>query len=155
MAVSREIAGSLWAYLKAQIQNAFITTFLFIAAFAITGVPWWFLTGIVCGVVNLVPHLGPLLSLGLGILFRWITTGDWTKLMWVGLAWLVIQILDGFVLSPRAAGRAGINPLLSILITLAAGFFLGPLAMILVVPALAVALIILRSIRSRPRPPAV
>ncbi len=148
MAVGREIAGSLWAYLKAQVQNAFVTTGLFLAAFAVTGVPWWFLTGLICGVVNLVPHFGPLFSLGLALLFRWITANAWIDFVWVGLAWLVIQILDGFVLSPRAAGRAGVNPLVSIFVTLAAGFFFGPLAMLLAVPVLAVVLIVVRTLRS-------
>jgi predicted PurR-regulated permease PerM len=149
VSVHREIGRSLGAYVQAQLQNALITIGLFIVGFAVTGVPWWALTGFVCGVVNLVPHLGPVIALLLGLYVRWLTTDDWVKLAYVGAAWLAIQVIDGFVLSPRAAGRAGVNPFLSIVITLVAGMMFGPIGMILAVPIVAVILIVWRATRKR------
>jgi predicted PurR-regulated permease PerM len=71
-------------------------------------------------------------------------------LVWIGVVWLIIQTIDGFILTPRAAGRAGVNPFLAIAITIAAAFMFGPLGMLLAVPAVAVVLIILRAVqRSR------
>jgi predicted PurR-regulated permease PerM len=147
VAVHREVARSLAAYLKAQIQNAVIVMGLYIIAFAITGVPWWVLTGFLCGLLNLVPSIGSILALGLALFAKWLVADDWLPLVYVGCAWLVIQIIDGFVLSPRAAGRAGVNPFLSILITLLAGLLLGPIGMLLAVPVVAVGLVIYRATR--------
>ena len=149
MPLHREIGKSLGAYLKAQLQNALITVGLFIVGFAVTGVPWWPLTGFVCGIVDLIPPLGPLISLLLALYARWLTTDDWVHLAYVGAAWLVIQIIDGFVLSPRAAGRAGVNPFVSILITLAAGMMFGPIGMLFAVPVVAVILIVWKAARKR------
>jgi predicted PurR-regulated permease PerM len=61
-------------------------------------------------------------------------------------------VIDGFFLSPRAARHAGVNPVLSILITIAAGFLFGPLGVILAVPVVAVILIISRAARQKAIP---
>ena len=145
MATGGRIAGALGAYLKAQAQNAAVLVLLFIVAFAITGVPWWALTGFLCGLINLIPYFGSLIALGLAILLKWAVTNDWIQIAYVALAWLVIQIADGFLLSPRAAGRAGVNPFLSILLTIAAGFVFGPLGMLLAVPVTAIVLVVARA----------
>jgi predicted PurR-regulated permease PerM len=77
---------------------------------------------------------------------------------WLGPAmaagvWLAIQIVDGFVLQPRAAARSGVHPLLSIPLVLVAAIFFGPLGAILAVPAVAVLLIVWKaSRRSRTGP---
>ncbi len=149
MSAGSQIANSLRAYLKATVQNAIVTTLLFVAGFAIAGVPWWPLTGFICGVLNLVPQLGPVLALGLALLIEYFATDNWIQLAIVGGIWLVIQIIDGFVLSPRAASRSGVNPLLSIFLVLIAGFFFGPIGMILVVPVTAVALIVIKAVRAQ------
>jgi predicted PurR-regulated permease PerM len=149
MGVGPQIAGSLGAYLKAQIQNAGIVVCLYIAAFAVTGVPWWLLTGLLCGVLNVVPNLGPVLALSLALLLKWFAGGGWIEVAYTAGAWLAIQLIDGFFLSPRAAGRAGVNPFLSILITIAGAVLFGPIGMLLAVPVVAVALVVRRALRER------
>jgi len=147
--IASQIAHSLAAYLKATLQNAIITLLLFVAGFAIAGVPWWPVTGLLCGALNLFPHLGPVLSLGLALLIQYFATEDWTRLAIVAGIWLAIQILDGFVLSPRAAGRAGVPPILSIFLVLGAGLVFGPIGMILAVPITAIILITTKALRPK------
>lgn len=148
MNTASRIGTSLTTYAGALLQNALITTLLFMVGFAVAGVPWWFLTGLICGLLNLVPSLGPILSLGLGRYVQFLGSEDWTALAWVGGIWLVIQIIDGFVLSPRAAGKAGVNPWLSILLVLAGGMLFGPIGMLLAVPIAAMMLIVFRAVRA-------
>jgi len=121
---------------------------MYIVGFAVAGVPWWPLTGLLAGVLNLVPVIGSVLALGLGLLARSFGISDWVPLLYVAGVWLVIQIIDGFVLGPRAAGRVGVNPFLSILITLAGGFLFGPIGMLLAVPVVAIILAVRRARRS-------
>jgi AI-2 transport protein TqsA len=152
MGVVSDVASALGAYLKAQVWNAIIVVALYVTGFALTGVPWWLLTGIIAGLLNLIPHLGPLLALALPLLLKWLSSDNLMDLVWIGVLWLAIQTIDGFVLSPRAAGRAGVNPFLAILITIAAAFAFGPLGMLLAVPIVAVVLIISRALlRHGPR----
>src|SRR3954453_16502475 len=98
MTTGSRIRSSLGAYFFALLQNALISTLMFIAGFAIAGVPWWFVTGLICGVLNLIPYLGSLLSLCLGLLVTYLgKSDDWVHLAIVGGVWLVIQIVEGFV----------------------------------------------------------
>lgn len=143
------IVQSLWAYTKALLVNAVALTLFFMAGFAIAGMPWWPITGFLCGVLNVIPYAGPLLSLGLALLIAFFASADWTKLAIIGGIWLAGQIVDGFILSPRAAGEAGVNPLLSIVLVLVAGLVFGPAGMVLAVPVCAVVFIIARAARSR------
>ena len=147
MPVLSRVVESLGTYLKEQIKNAAIVTGLYIVAMAVTGVPWWPFVGVVCGALNIVPHLGPVLALGLALFAKWCVTAGLLPLAYVAGAWLTIQIVENFFLSPHAAGRAGVNPFLSILITLAGAIFFGPIGMLLAVPIAIVVLIIVRAAR--------
>jgi predicted PurR-regulated permease PerM len=149
MGTARRVGASLGAYAKAVVLNAFIVTLLFIVGFAIAGVPWWLLVGLLCGMLNTIPQVGGLLSLALVMLVTLLFTSGWTTMAYAGIAWVVIQAIEGFVLSPRAAGRSGVPPLFSIVLVLVAGFALGPIGAILAVPVVAVLLIIYRSARGR------
>lgn len=150
MRTVRAIVQALGAYLKAQVQNAAIVTALYVIGFAVAGVPWWGLSGFFCGLLQLIPHLGSLIALALGLLLKGLAGGHWLQLLAVFGVWLAIQIVDGFVLSPRAAGRAGVHPVAGILITLAAGLWLGPLGVIFAVPVVAVILVVARAVRHGP-----
>jgi Predicted permease len=107
------------------------------------------MTGALCGMLNLIPHFGSILALGLALLLQFLSKDGWEPLAYAGAVWLVIQIVDGFVLAPRAAARSGVSPFLSIFLVLIAGFVFGPLGMILAVPVAAVLLIVIRALRTR------
>ncbi|HYO81672.1 MAG TPA: AI-2E family transporter [Bryobacteraceae bacterium] len=150
MPAARDIRVSLGAWLVASAVNAAVVACLFAIGFAIAGVPWWLAVGLLCGVLNAVPLIGSLLSLTIAAYAGLFTPYEgWTGLLATGGVWLTIQIVEGFVLSPRAAARSGVNPFLSIPLVLAAGFLLGPVGAIAAVPVAAVLLIIWRARRSR------
>src|SRR4051794_15683702 len=109
---TREVGTTLASYAKAQAVNALIVLLLYEAGFAAAGVPWWAATAFFCWLISLIPTIGSLLSLGIALFVTWAATPRWEPLAWVGGVWLVIQIVDGFVLSPRAAKHAGVNPIL-------------------------------------------
>lgn len=148
MTLGSTVGQSMTTYLKLQLQNGVIVIALYIVGFALAGVPWWPLVGLLAGALNLVPVIGSVLALGLGLLVRSFNIHDWVPLLYVAGVWLVIQIIDGFVLGPRAAGRVGVNPFVSILITLAGGFLFGPIGMLLAVPVVAIVLAVRRARRT-------
>lgn len=153
MALRSEVLRSIGAYLKAQVQNAIVMTGLYMAGFAIVGVPWWPVSGFVCGILNVIPYFGALAALLLAVLLKSTVTNDWIPLLYVGGLWVFLQAFEGFVLLPRAAGRAGVNPFLSIPLTLAAGLAFGPAGLLLAVPVTAILFIVIRAARKRELPP--
>jgi predicted PurR-regulated permease PerM len=147
MSVPGRISGALTAYAKAVLRNALIVTLLYIVGFAIAGVPWWLLVGLICGALNVIPQIGSVIALGLVLLVQLFATHGWNGMIAAGAVWLAVQTVEGFVLSPHAAGRAGVNPLLSIALVLVAGIMFGPVGAILVVPVVAVLLIVWKATR--------
>lgn len=147
MAVVKRIGTSLGAYIRASAQNALIVSLLYCVGFAIAGVPGWLFTGLVCGVLNVIPQIGGVLALAFALLVELFFTDDWMGMAYAGAVWLVVQVIEGFVLSPRAAGRAGVHPIASIFMVLIAALVFGPLGAILAIPVVAILLIIWKSAR--------
>jgi predicted PurR-regulated permease PerM len=145
--VLRRIATSLGTYLRAVLRNAVIVTLLYMIGFAIADVPGWLILGLLCGLLNVIPQIGSVIALGLVALVQFLAGAGWPGLIKAGLVWLLVQAIEGFVLSPMAAGRAGVNPLVSILLVILAGIALGPLGAILVIPVVAVMLVVWRAVR--------
>jgi predicted PurR-regulated permease PerM len=149
MGTARRVGESLGAYLKAVALNALIVALLFVAGLAVAGVPWWLLVGLLCGLVNAVPQIGGVMSLLVVVLASLAANDVWITMAWGGGVWLVIQTIEGFVLSPRAAGKSGVPPVFSIFLVLAAGLILGPIGAILAVPVAAVILVVWRAARNK------
>lgn len=151
MAVVRQIGVSLSEYIKAVAVNAVVVAGLFMGGFALAGMPAWFAVGLLCGILNTLPYLGAILSLALAVLVALFFTHGWMVVIWSSVVWLAVQIIESFVLQPRAAGRSGVSPLYSIFLVLIAGFAFGPLGAILAVPVAAVILIVWRAMRNAER----
>ena len=146
--VGREIAGTLSAYLRGQIKISTILGLLYSVGFAISGVPGWFLIGPVCGALNLVPFLGPLIALALACLVALFGEARLYNFMGVVATFALLQALEGFYLTPKLLGqRVGLKPISVFLAIAVGGFFFGPLGFVLAVPALAIAAVLWR--RSR------
>ena len=136
----RESARVLGHYVKAQFLIAAIVTVLYVAGFAVAGMGWWAVAGLLCGACYLVPHFGGLIALGVTALAGLFADLDLTHWMLVMAVWIVVQGIEGFILTPKILGeRLGLRPLVVFLVVLVASFFLGPIALFVVVPALAVA----------------
>ena len=106
------------------------------------GVPFPLVVGIGAGIFELIPLAGPFVGAGIGALFA-LTVSPALALETLGL-FLVIHIIEGYVISPRIQGHfVKLHPLITLLALLAgvgAGGFLGaffavPLASLIAVIA--------------------
>ena len=88
MSVPGQISGALAAYARAVLRNALIVTLLYIAGFAIAGVPWWLLVGFACGSLNVIPQIGSVIALGLVLLVQLFAGHGSTGMILAGVVWL-------------------------------------------------------------------
>ena len=101
------------------------------------GMPSPLVLGIVAGIFEVVPLLGPFLGAILPLLLA--ITGAPDKIILVILAVVVIQELEGQLLVPRVMNAAvGVNPILTILMFTAFTSLLGMTGAILAVPIAAI-----------------
>ncbi len=139
-----------WA--KAQVLISIITAVLYSAGFAVAHVPLWLLVGLLNGFCHMIPRVGGLIGLAIAAaaaLFGGLDLTHWAILL---ATWVIVQGIEGFILTPRIMGtRLGLSPFIVFLVLLAGGFFLGPIGLIVAVPLAAIINVFWRFFR-QPRP---
>jgi predicted PurR-regulated permease PerM len=108
----------------------------------IIGLPFWLLVGMVAGVFNLVPLVGPFIGGGLAVIIALIS-GEPIKALWAALVLLVVQQIDNHLISPNVMGRTvQLHPVVVMLALLVGASFAGLFGMLVIVPLVAVAKIV-------------
>jgi len=107
-------------------------------AFAFLGLDMALLLGLLSGFLNLVPFVGSLASLALTLFTAVLSGGQITQCMGILGVYLVANLIDNTVLTPRIVGKKmGISPLTIILALLAGAELLGFLGILLALPIMA------------------
>lgn len=121
--VLSEVARVFGAYVRAQLTVALSLGVLVAAAMLLLGVPYAFFLALFAALVELIPMLGPFIGAIPAVLVA--LSLPFPAVVWVALAFLVIQQIESNVLLPRLSGHAvGIHPIGSIL-ALVFGFEVG------------------------------
>lgn len=132
-----EMNHTLSSYISGQaIECVFVATCTFIG-YQIIDVQYAFLFGVVAGVTNLIPYLGPYLGLLPAVLVT--VFNEPIKALLCCVVVLVVQQLDGNIIYPNVIGKSlKIHPLTIILVLLVAGNIAGLLGIFLGVPFYAI-----------------
>ncbi len=128
----------LGAYVRAQLTLGFVVgAVVFVGLFAL-GIRFAALLGLIAGVFELIPIIGPLLGAIPGILVALATSPD--DLLWVVLLYTGVQLVENVVLVPRIQGRAvDIHPAIIMLLLVVSSEVAGLWGVIVAVPLAAVA----------------
>jgi predicted PurR-regulated permease PerM len=113
------------------------------------GLPFWLLVGIVAGVFNLVPLVGPFIAGGLAVIIAAVGGKPLTAL-WAALVLLAVQQIDNHLISPNVMSRTvQLHPVVVMLALLVGASFAGLFGMLVIVPLVAVAKIVFLYLWSR------
>ncbi len=105
--------------------------------------------GLITGVLSFVPFLGFALGVLLALLVALLQFGDWQNILWVSGVYLVGQVLETYVITPRLVGeRVGLHPVAVLFVLAAFGQLFGFVGVLLAVPLAAVLLVGLRELRA-------
>lgn len=119
-------------YFRERLLIAMVTGILYAAAWAVTGVPYWFLLGIGTGLLTLVPYIS-VIGWPLAILFKYLesltasgTSADWLAIfLWPSIAYLVVQFIESWILTPWIQRRSSDMSVVSLIIVLFMGGAIG------------------------------
>ena len=140
-----ELGTTLGGWITGQLKIIAILMAVYTIGFAISGVPWWLLIGIVCGALNIIPVLGPVIALLLAAGTAWLGSEDIWPAIGALITFVFAQALEGFYLTPKILGtRLRLKPWVVFLAILIGGFAFGPLGLIFAAPALAIVAILWR-----------
>lgn len=121
-------------YIRGQVTDAILVGAVVSIVFSFMKMDYALVIGLICGVGNLIPYVGPTLGYIAVILVNLIA-GDF-RMLALGLVVLqIIMMIDGNVINPRLlAGSIKVHPLLVVASLLAGGAIGGLLGMLLAVP---------------------
>ncbi len=140
--IVQEIQAKLGAYIRGQIILDLAVGSMAIVAYLLIGLDYALVLGILAGVLETVPILGPILGAVPPALIA-LASGNTNALIWVIVATVVIQQLEGAILVPRVMDRAvGVNAVVTLLAFAAFTSLLGLIGGLLAVPLAAIIQII-------------
>jgi len=141
--VGRQVNTALGGFLRGQLVVAFIVGIMLSVGYRIIGLEFWLLIGLIGGLLNIVPFLGPWVGGALGVLVA-VSTGDVSTAIWAVVVAVVVQQIDNNFVSPtvlRATVR--LHPTVTLLALVLGGAFAGIWGVIIAVPLTATLKILL------------
>lgn len=145
--ILRDMAESLRAYIVGQLTTMAVLATLTAFLLYLLSVPYWLAFGVFTGLVSVVPFFGTLLSTLLPAAFVLTGPGGGTRALLVIGAGVIVHIVEGNFVSPLVMSRkVELPPILTIMSVLVIGTVLGPLGLVIAVPALAAIMVLVRRI---------
>jgi predicted PurR-regulated permease PerM len=149
--LARESNDVLSAFLRGQLLVMMALGAIYAIGLSLVGLKLGLLIGIIAGLISFVPYLGTATGVVLGVIAAFVQPGsDLTLVLLVGGVFVVGQMLEGYVLTPRIVGdRIGLHPVAVIFAIMAGGQLFGFLGMLMALPVAAVANVLLRFAQER------
>ncbi|WP_134686135.1 AI-2E family transporter [Brevibacillus migulae] len=143
--ILRDVNDSLGKYIHGQMIVALLVGVLAYLGYWFIDMPYPFILASFVCITNIIPYVGPLIGAAPALVVA--LTISTKKVLLVAVVNLVIQMLEGNVLSPNIVGRSlHLHPLMIIMALLAGEVMGGILGMILAVPILAACKVIISRI---------
>jgi predicted PurR-regulated permease PerM len=138
MVVARRVNTAVGGFFRGQLLVAFIVGLLASIGLAVIGLPFWLLIGMVAGVFNMIPLVGPYIG-GIPALVIALTTREPITAAWVVATMVGVQQVDNHFISPLVMHRAvKLHPVLVMLALLLGGTLAGFFGLLVAVPTAAV-----------------
>ncbi|MDP2883677.1 MAG: AI-2E family transporter [Ignavibacteria bacterium] len=130
-----KIQKDLVGYLKGWILDSVIVGILNVVGFYLIGVKSPILMGVIAGVSNLIPYVGPFVGVIPVFLISVTQTGDLSMVLPIAVLTLVIQAIDNIIVQPLCfAKTVDMHPLTVIVVLIVGGQLMGVLGMLLAIP---------------------
>jgi predicted PurR-regulated permease PerM len=127
----------LGAYVRGQLLLTLFVGVLATVALLIIGVPFAPVLGLIAGVFEVLPNIGPYLGAIPAILVALATRP--VSAIWVAVAFFIIQLVENLILVPRISGKSvKLHPALVMMVLVIGGQLAGFWGMLIAVPVTAV-----------------
>lgn len=129
----------IWSYVKTQVSIALIVGIISTIAFLAIGIRYSVLLGFMAGILNFIPYFGSLIAAALAMLIALLTEGLQQAVITLA-AVLIIQQIEGNLITPRLQGKStGLHPVVILIVILTGNYLWGTIGMFIAVPAFCLA----------------
>ncbi len=135
--LAREFVDIIVLFFRGQLMIAFMQGVLFAIGFGLVGVTYGVVIGLLLGFLNIIPYLGSIIGLSIVLPMAYFQAGGgWNLLLWAVGVFLVVQLIESYVLTPTIMGnRTGLHFMAIIVAIFFWGVALGGiLGMIMAIP---------------------
>ncbi len=133
--IDRKLSG----FIRGQLTVAFLLGIIYAIALTIAGLNYGFLIGISAGILSIIPMVGSTIGLLVSVAVAWLQSGEVQYVFIIAAIFVVGQVVEGNILSPKLLGDSvGLHPLWILFALMAGGSALGILGMLIAVPVAAV-----------------
>ena len=134
-----DINKSMSKYIQGRLWEAAIVAILTYLGLLFLDVKYSLLLGVIAGILNLVPYIGPLVASLIGLLFAYYYSNSLWLVFFTALVYGFAQLFDTIIVIPIIFSKvANIHPAIVILLIIVGGHVMGILGMIFAVPAYSV-----------------
>lgn len=148
-----EIEFKIGAFVRGLALLSLVIGVLSGVGYALVGLPYALTIGIIAGILEAVPYVGPILTMAVSVIVG-LSVSPTTALLAVGVA-VVVQMLENAVVVPRVMDRAvGVNPIVTLLALSIFAELFGFVGALLAVPLAAAIQVLLDRVLNRAQPPA-
>lgn len=138
-------------FLRGQLLEACIVAALSVVALWIVGVNYFGIIGVISGICNMIPFIGPWIG-GLVAVVVSLLGGGYMTAIWAVVAMIIVQQIDNHLLAPKIVGDSvGLHPVITMVVLLVGADIGGIVGMLFAVPVAATVknlLVLRRSHRS-------
>jgi predicted PurR-regulated permease PerM len=132
--VGGQLNTALGGFLRGQLLVALVVGVLLSFGYWLIGLDFWLLIGIIGGLLNIVPFLGPWVGGTLGVIVA-LTTADLGTAFWAIVVAVIVQQIDNNFVSPTVLrATVQLHPAVTLLVLILAGAFAGVWGVIVAVP---------------------
>lgn len=132
--VGGEVGGALGSFVRGQLLVAAIVGIASSIGMWAIDLPFWLIIGILAGLLNLIPFLGPIVGGALAALVALLHGDPWLA-FWAVVVFTLIQQVDNHVITPMIQRtRVNLSPLVIVLALVIGGSVAGLLGVLVAVP---------------------
>jgi predicted PurR-regulated permease PerM len=133
--VALEVHRALGGYVRGQLTACLVLSFLYSAGLMLAGERLAVPIGFITGMLAFVPYIGFATGLSMAVVMALLAWQGVNHLLAVVTVMLLVQVVDGMVITPRIVGKSvGLRPIEVLLTMMAAATLFGFLGVLLAVP---------------------
>ena len=131
-----QINGQIGGYIRGLILATGVVGTLSVSGLMLIGLPYALPLGIVAGLANMIPFLGPLIGILTASIVALSTGGGLGQVGHVLIVFLIIQLVDNVLIQPFVLAKSvDLHPLIVLFVVLVGGQLMGLMGMLIAVPA--------------------
>lgn len=143
----QDVDESLGHYIRGQFLVCLFLAAMASVVFWIMKLPYFVLLGMIIGITDVIPYFGPIIGAIPALLMA--ATISWKMVIFVAVFILILQFIEGNLLSPFIVGKSlHMHPIFIIFAIFLGGEVAGLLGLLLAVPFFAVARVVYIHVRS-------